>query len=148
LGNKHYSPYGEEGKQCRAIILKILLFWLHKIINTTLQGSKLTKNSSHNFATGYQNIKLFSHNLATFSRRIFTLDFPVSGLAKQNMSPQFLCEKKPLKMVNDQKNAIIVPVFNTMFERSNIFRLKENSRQETKQFCYFFLYFIIVAANW
>ena len=55
--------------------------------------------------------------------------------------------KKPLKMANDRKNAT-VPVFNTMFERSNIFRLKENSRQETKQFCYFFLYFIKVAANW
>ena len=37
----------------------------------------------------------FSRNLATFSRRIFArlfaLHFPVSGLAKQNMSPQFLC---------------------------------------------------------
>ena len=36
-------------------------------------------------------IPKFSRNLATFSRRIFALHFPVSSLAKQNMSPQFLC---------------------------------------------------------
>ena len=64
--------------------------------------------------------------------------------------------KKPLKMANDRKKAT-VPVFNAMFERSNIaaklpynegiFRMKENLRQETKQFS-FFLYFIKVAANW
>jgi len=89
------------------------MLWLHKIINTTLQGSKLMKNSCLNFATRYQNIKLFSRNLATFSRRIFVLHFPVRSLAKQNMSPQFLCEKKPLKMTNDRKNAI-VSVFYTM----------------------------------
>ena len=45
---------------------------------------------------------------------------------------------------NDQKNAT-VPVFNAMCERSNI---AATSQQETKQFCYFFLYFIVVAANW
>ena len=48
--------------------------------NSTSQGSKLTKNSSR--------------NLATFSRRISALHFPVSGLAKQNMSPQFLSDKE------------------------------------------------------
>ena len=36
-------------------------------------------------------IQKFSRTLATFSRRIFALHFPVSGLAKQNMSPQFSC---------------------------------------------------------
>ena len=63
-----------------------------------LQAAKLTKKSSR--------------NLATFSRRIFALHFYVSGLAKLNMSPQYLRVKKPLKMAND-------PVFG-MFERSNI----------------------------
>jgi len=54
---------------------------------------KLTKNSSRNFATC--RIPKFSHNLATFARRIFALHFPISGLARQNMSPQFLCVKEP-----------------------------------------------------
>ena len=47
------------------------------------------------------------------------LHFHVSELAKLNMSPQYLCVKKQLKMANDRKNAT-VPVFNAMFERSNI----------------------------
>ena len=68
-----------------------------------------------------------------------------------------MCVKKPLKMANDLKNAT-VPVFGAMFERGDIaaklrynqgiLRLNENSWQETKQFCYFFLYFIKIAANW
>jgi len=47
-------------------------------------GLKLTKKSSRNFATGYQ-------NLATFSRRIFALHF--HALQQKNMSPQYLCKK-------------------------------------------------------
>jgi len=47
-------------------------------------GLKLTKKSSCNFATGYQ-------NLATFSRRIFALHF--HALQQKNMSPQYLCKK-------------------------------------------------------
>ena len=35
------------------------------------------------------------------------------------MSLQYLCIKKPLKMVNDRKNTT-VPVFNGMFERSTV----------------------------
>ena len=62
-------------------------------------------------------------------------------------------------MPDDRKNGT-VPVFNAKFERRTIaaklhynnywgiFRLKENAQQETKEFCYFFLYFIKVAANW
>ena len=64
-------------------------------------------------------IPKFSRNLATFSRRIFALHFHVSSLAKLHMSPQYSRVKKPLKMANDRKNAT-VPVFNAMFERSNI----------------------------
>ena len=64
-------------------------------------------------------IPKFSRNLATSSRRIFGLRFHVSGLAKLNMSPQYLRVKKPLKIANDRKNGT-VPVFNAMFERSNI----------------------------
>ena len=67
----------------------------------------------------FDRIPKFSRNLATFSRRIFALHFHVSGVAKLNMSPQYLCVKKLLKMANDRKNAT-VPVFNAMFERSNI----------------------------
>ena len=64
-------------------------------------------------------IPKLSCNLSTFSRRIFVLNFHVSGLAKLNVSPQYLRVKKPLNMANDRKNATI-PVFNAMFERSNI----------------------------
>ena len=55
------------------------------------QGSKLAKKSSQ-FC---DRIPKISRNLATFSRRIFALHFLVSGLAKQNMSPQYFCVKKP-----------------------------------------------------
>ena len=51
-----------------------------------MQGSKLTKNSSRDFGTEYQNVVAIQQNLRTA--------FPVSGLAKQNMSPQFLCVKE------------------------------------------------------
>ena len=34
-------------------------------------------------------------------RKIVALHCVVSGVAKQNMSPQYLCWKKPLKMAND-----------------------------------------------
>jgi len=48
---------------------------------------------------------------------VFALHFLVSGFAKQNMSPQYLYVKKPLKIKwrkKDGKNAT-VPVFNAMF---------------------------------
>ena len=60
-------------------------------------------------------------------------------------------------MANDRKNAtvlVLTPCSKEVTSLLNyatikiIFRLKENSRQETKQFCYFFLFFIKVAANW
>ena len=52
-------------------------------------------------------IPKFSCNLATFSHRIFALHFHVSGLAKLNMSPQYLCVKKLLKMENDRNFSCI-----------------------------------------
>ena len=79
-------------------------------------GLKINKKIQSQFCN---KIPKFSRNLATFSCRILGLHFLVSGLAKQNMSRQYLCMKKSLKMVNDRKNAT-VPVFNGMFERSNI----------------------------
>ena len=56
----------------------------------------------------------FSRNLATLSCRIFTLHFLVSGLAKQNISPQDLCVKKLKINLKWQRT------LNAMFERSNI----------------------------
>ena len=105
----------------------------HPSSNPT-QGSKLTKDSSRNFATGHQNLVAIQQLLvAEPSRCIF-----LSVVWQNKIWACNSCVlKKPLKMMNDRKNAT-VPVFNTMFKRSNIFRLKENSRQETKQLCYFF----------
>ena len=57
------------------------------------QGLKLMKKSSRNFAN--------------FSRKIAALHCVVSGLAKKNMSPQYLCVKKPLKMVNDGRIGVM-----------------------------------------
>ena len=31
----------------------------------------------------------------------------VSGLTKQNMTPQYLCVKKPLKMANGRRNGVV-----------------------------------------
>jgi len=50
---------------------------------------------------------------------MFALHFLVSGLAKKNISPQYVRVKKPLNMADDQKNAT-VPVFNARFERRTI----------------------------
>lgn len=43
----------------------------------------------------------FSHNFANFSCKIVMLHCVISDLAKQNMSPQYFCVKKLLKMAND-----------------------------------------------
>ena len=64
-------------------------------INT---GLKINEKIQSQFC---DKIPKFSRNLATFSCRIFTLHFHVSGLAKLNMSLQYLCVKKLLKMAND-----------------------------------------------
>ena len=50
-------------------------------------------------------IRKFSRNFANFSRKI-AMHCVVSGLAK-NMSPQYLCVKKPLKMANDRRNGAV-----------------------------------------
>ena len=71
-------------------------------------------------------IPKFSRNLATFSlrvssRRIFTrlfaLHFPVSGLAKQNMSPQFLCVVTFLFRKSRGKNKLQICDFSRYFSR-------------------------------
>ena len=51
------------------------------------------------------------------------------GLAKQNIEPCILvCEETMLKMVND-RNIATVPVFNAMFDRSNmVAKLRYNCR--------------------
>ena len=49
------------------------------------QGLKLAKKYSRNFATRY---------FAKFSCEIVALHCVVSGVAEQNMSPQYLCSKK------------------------------------------------------
>ena len=46
----------------------------------------------------HDRIPNFSGNLATLSRRFFSLHFLVGSLAKQNISPQHLCVKKLVKM--------------------------------------------------
>ena len=66
-------------------------------------GLKINKKSQSQFC---DEIRKFSRNFANFSRKIPALHYVVSGLAK-NMSPQYLCVKKPLKMVNDQRNGAV-----------------------------------------
>ena len=59
------------------------------------------------------------------------LHFVVSGLAKQNMSLQYLCVKKLLKMAKEwscARNIAAKLRYNYI-----IFRLTDNSQQETKQ---------------
>ena len=71
-----------------------------------IQRSKLTKNS---VAILQQDIK----NLVSISQ-IF-----LSAVYQNELWAPNTCVKKPLKMANDRKN-VTVPVFNSMFERSNI----------------------------
>jgi len=126
-------------------------------MGTDDQGLKINETIQLQFC---DKIPKFSRNLATFSRRIFDLHFLVSSLAKQNMSPQYLCVKKPLKMVNDRKDTTL-PVFNAMLERSNIaaelrynfikikryLQLEKIHDKKQNNFVQF-LYYITVAANW
>jgi len=64
---------------------------------------------------GDQNLVTIEQLLVTESSRCIVIS---AVQRKKNMSPQYL-HKKPLKMANDRKNAT-VPVFNAMFEKSNI----------------------------
>jgi len=64
---------------------------------------------------GDQNLVTIEQLLVTESSRCIVIS---AVQRKKNMSPQYL-RKKPLKMANDRKNAT-VPVFNAMFEKSNI----------------------------
>ena len=52
-------------------------------------------------------VRKFSRNFANSSRKTATVHCVVSGLAKQNMSPQHLCVQNPLKMANDQRNRVV-----------------------------------------
>ena len=65
----------------------------------SIQGSKLTEKILSQFC---DRVEKFSRNFANFSRKIVELHCLVSGLAKQNMSLQYLCAKKALKMANDR----------------------------------------------
>ena len=92
------------------------------------QGLKLTKKSSHNFATRYETLVAI---FAKFSRKIVALYCVVSGVAKQNKSPQYLCwKKKTAKNGEWYRRNEVVHV--TSQRNYAIFRLKENSRRQTK----------------
>ena len=69
-----------------------------------MQGLKLTRKPCRNFATVFKNLVSISQILAT---KIVALHCVVSGLVKQNMKPQYLCVKKPLKMANDRINRVV-----------------------------------------
>ena len=75
-------------KQSDSIRVKLFV-WTSLI--KAYSGLKINKKFQSQFC---DRIQKFSRNLANFSRRIFALHFPVSGLAKQNMSPHFLCVKE------------------------------------------------------
>ena len=62
------------------------------------------KKSSRNFTTRYENLVAIFPN---FSPKFVVQHCVVSSLAKQNMSPQYLCVNKPLKMANDQRNEVM-----------------------------------------
>ena len=107
----------KETKQKSVIVIFTFEQLLQKShLYSGLSGLEINEKIQSQFC---DRISKFSLNLATFSRRIFTLHFHVSGLAKLNTSPQYLRVKKTLKMATDRKNAT-VPVFNAMFKRSNI----------------------------
>ena len=66
------------------------------------------KKSSRNFATTYGKL---SCNFTTFSCKIVVLPCAVSGLAKQNMSLQYLYV---LKMANYQRNRVLLLNYTTI----------------------------------
>ena len=71
---------------------------------TLLAGLEINEKIQSQFC---DKIRKFSRNFANFSRKIATLHCVVSGLAKKNMSPQYLCVKKPLRMANDRRNGAV-----------------------------------------
>ena len=117
------------------------------------QGSKLSKKIQLQFC---DHIPKFSCHLGAFSCRIFALHFLVSCLAKQNMSPQYLCVKELLKMANDQKNAtvsVLTPCVKEVTWQLTYATIKVSSdwkkiHGKKQNNFVIFLYFIKVAANW
>ena len=72
---------------------------------------------------------------SNFNRKIVTLQCVVSGVAKQKMSPKYLCVKEAAE--NGEWSKEVTAHLNY----ATIKLLNENSRQQTKQFCYFYIYF-------
>ena len=90
-----------------------------------VQGLKLKKKSSWNFVTRYENLVAISQ----ISVAVYCV---ARGLTKQDMSPQYLCVKKPLKMVNERGNGVVHIISQLSYASiinivSHIFKLKENS---------------------
>ena len=84
-------------------------------------------------------IRKFSHNFANFSRKIATLHCVVSSLAK-NMSPQYLCVKKPLKMANDRRNGAVHVTSQLNYSTITLSE-KTHSEKQNNFVIYLFIYF-------
>ena len=72
-------------------------------IQGIVQGSKLTKKIQSQLATRYENLVAISQILVAKSPRCIVL----SAFLEKNMSPQYICVKKPLKMANDRRNGAV-----------------------------------------
>ena len=107
LDRTTFHPSVRSKFQLIATIVQRELSWIHR----TIAGLEIDEKIQSQICDRIPKFSCKSQNL----RAAISL----KRLAKFNMSPQYLRVKKPLKMANDRKNAT-VPVFNAMFERSNI----------------------------
>ena len=70
-----------------------------------LAGTGLETNEKiqSQFVTRYENLVAISQILVAKSPRCIVL----SAVEQKNMSPQYLCVKKPLRMANDRRNGAV-----------------------------------------
>ena len=102
------------------------------------QGSRLTKKSSRNFATRYENLVTIAQILVAKSPRCIVL----SAILQKNMSPQYLCLKKPLKMVNNGRNEVMHVTLQLNHPTQCYLQRKFTARSKTiLPFLSFFIYF-------
>ena len=63
----------------------------------------MNKKIQSQLATRYENLVAISQILVSKSPRCVVL----SAFLEKNMSPQYICVKKPLKMANDRRNGAV-----------------------------------------
>ena len=119
------------------------MFSIKTSIIIVVSGLKINEKIQSHFAARYKNLVAI---FANFSCKITALHCVVSRLAK-NMSPQYLCVKKPLKMANDQRNGAVHVTLQLNYSTIMLSSEKIHSKKQNNFVIYLFI-LAKVAAKW